>query len=111
MNYNITGNTYLLYIELLNTGSMKIGLKEFDAMMEVDSLNMRGRLLLQFPFVLEQDEKETIKVNFFLESGTHEDLSKIFSHNIPVNLSGKTVLILNSAEVPLDFTITIAIPW
>jgi len=106
IDYSVVGDAYLLSIGVRNTGSMRIGLKEADIAVSVPRLNMRLRLLLQSPFTLEPGEEERVSIRLLLESGNLEDLHALLSQRTPVDVSGRAILILNSAELPLNLSIT-----
>lgn len=104
VDYSAIGNTYILSLRAYNTGSMSIGLKEFDGIISVSSLNMRIRFVIQSSFILEPGEEERVSV--LLENGSLEDFLVLYSQKPPVDISGKATLILHSAELPLNFSIT-----
>jgi hypothetical protein len=106
IDYSRAGNTYLLSIGVYNAGSMIIGLKEASGTISAQSLNVRGRFSLQSPFLLEPNEEERIAITFLLESGTERDLATLVSQRLPVEISGEATLILDSAELPLNISIS-----
>ncbi|MEM2931125.1 MAG: hypothetical protein QW797_09760 [Thermoproteota archaeon] len=106
MDYSLTGETCRLSIGLSNTGSMRIGLKKLDCEISALTLNMSGRLVLQSPFILEPAREETVSFSLMLEKGAREDLLRLLAQKPPVSLSGEVILILDSAELPLNLTVT-----
>ncbi len=111
VDYSIAGNTYLLSIGVYNAGSMGIGLKEATGTISAPSLNVRGRFSLQSPFLLEPNEEERVTITFLLESGTERDLATLVSQRLPVEISGGATLVLDSAELPLNVSISSWSPW
>jgi hypothetical protein len=111
VDYSVAGNTYLLRIGVYNAGSMRIGLKEASGTISAPSLNVRGRFSLQSPFFLEPNEEERVSIAFLLESGTHRDLATLVSHRLPVEISGEAILVIDSAELPLNVSISSWAPW
>jgi hypothetical protein len=111
VDYSVAGNTYLLSIGVYNAGSMGIGLKEASGIISAPSLNIRGRFSLQSPFFLEPNEEERIGITFLLESGTESDLATLVSQRLPVEISGGATLVLDSAELPLNVSISSWSPW
>lgn len=111
VDFNIAGNTYLLSIGVHNAGIMRIGLKEASGIISAPSLNVRGRFFLQSPFLLEPNEEERVSIKFLLESGTERELATLFSQKLPLEISGGAVLVLDSAELPLNVSISSWAPW
>lgn len=111
VDYNIIGDTYSLSIGVYNAGSIGIGLKEASGTISAPSLNIKGRFVLQSPFFLEPREEEKVNITFFLESGTRRDLMSLVSQRLPVKISGEAILVLDSAELPLNVSINSWTPW
>jgi hypothetical protein len=111
VNYSIAGNTYLLSIGVYNAGSMGIGLKEAGGIISAPSLNLRVRFSFQSPFFLKPNEEERVSIAFLLESGTEKDLITLVSHRLPVEISGEAILVIDSAELPLNVSISSWSPW
>lgn len=102
---NAGENTYFLRIGLLNTGNMMIGLKRFDGRINVPEFDLIGRLTLQSSFTLLPGGEEELNFLFMLERGNPDDFQQIFIQRPVINLSGNATLVLNSAEMPLVFSI------
>lgn len=111
VDYKVNGDTYLLSIGIYNAGDIGIGLKEASGTISVPSLNIRGRFILQSPFFLRPEEDGKVNIKFLLESGTRKDLKILVSQRLPIEISGGAVLILNSAELPLNVSIKSWNPW
>lgn len=105
IDYNVTGDIYSLRIGIYNAGSIGIGLKKADGIISAPSLKIKGRLILQSPFFLEPGEEEKVNIKFLLESGTRRDLKTLVSQKLPIEISGEAILILDSAELPLNVSI------
>ncbi|MEM3647227.1 MAG: hypothetical protein QW334_03675 [Thermofilum sp.] len=116
VDYSIVGDTCLLSVGLSNAGSIGVGLKKLDCRIYVTSLNLSGRLVLNSPFILKPGGAEMVNFSFFLESGTYEDLLRVFSQKPAASLSGEATIVLDSAELPLTLSVTnlpisLLAPW
>jgi len=100
-----TNGEYLLNVKLFNSGNNKVGLNKLYARITVPSSNIDGKIILQAPFILESGEEESVHILFSLDKGSIEDLMIILEKGSPVNLSGNVTLILNSIEIPFEFSI------
>lgn len=105
-DYTSLNGKFLINIELFNSGNVRIGLNELYVRVTIPSLNIDGKATLQAPFILEPSEKETIHISFSLEKGSLEDFAKALSQQSPIDLSGNAILVLNSIEIPFDFSIS-----
>ncbi|MEM2088203.1 MAG: hypothetical protein QXF52_05940 [Thermoproteota archaeon] len=104
---DVGGNVYLLRIGLLNAGNMGLGLKEMGGRIDVPSFNFGGRLLLQAPLTLPPAEVDELRILFTLEKGDPSDFQRIFTERPVASLSGNATVVLNSAEIPMVFSINI----
>jgi hypothetical protein len=104
---DVNGNTYVLRIGLLNTGSMEVGLRKLEGRIEIYSFNLSGRLVLQSPFTLIPEEGDELRVLFTLEKGDPKVFQRIFAERPMIVLSGNATLVFNSAEIPVVFSISI----
>lgn len=106
IDYSITGDTCLLSIGLSNTGVIGIGLKELDCIITVPSLKTSGRLMLQSPFILKPAGSSKVSFSLTVENGRIEDFLRLLFQEPQVSISGKAILLLDSAELPLNMEIT-----
>ncbi|MGQ9597191.1 MAG: hypothetical protein ACUVQY_04415 [Thermoproteota archaeon] len=104
---DVGGNMYVLRIGLVNTGNMEIGLKKMDGRIDVPSFNFGGRLLLQSPLTLPPAGGDELRILFTLGKGDPSDFQRIFTERPMMSLSGNATVILNSAEIPMAFSISI----
>ncbi len=105
-DYTSLNGKFLINIELFNSGNVRIGLNELYARVTIPSSNIDGKAILQAPFILEPNEKEIIHISFSLEKGSLEDIVKAFSQQSPIDLSGNATIVLDSIEIPFDFSIS-----
>jgi hypothetical protein len=104
---DVGGNMCVLRIGLFNTGNMELGLKKLDGRIDVPSLNFGGRLLLQAPLALPPAGGDELRVLFTLEKGDPSDFQRILVERPMMSLSGNATVVLNSAEIPIVFSINI----
>ncbi|MEM3659801.1 MAG: hypothetical protein QXU11_05225 [Thermoproteota archaeon] len=105
IDYSITGEKCLLSIGLSNTGTIGIGLKELDCNITVPSLNTSGRLILQSPFILKPAGSSKVSFSLTVENGRLEDFLRLLFQEPQASISGKAILLLDSAELPLNMEI------
>lgn len=104
---DVGGNMYVLRIGLVNTGNIEIGLKKMDGRIDVPSFNFGGGLLLQSPLTLPPAGGDELRILFTLEKGDPSAFQRIFAERPAMSLSGNATVVLNSAEIPMVFSISI----
>lgn len=104
VDYSVTGeNTCSVRVRVLNTGSVRFGLKDANVRMHAPSPEFSGRVAIQ-PFTVDPGEEELVSATLTLERGTCERLPDFFSKS-SANFSGEATLIIGPSEVPLNFSV------